>query len=128
MQSAAENFVLFKIRWPCCFAIILVNSRVGLPRCAIFTATPAILSRKQAASILAKKVELLLRKVDLSGNWEVLQNVKWFFVLLRERHKKFCADIIFLPIFRHSQCTSSPNLTEASKLCTCVLVGTTVRR
>ena len=43
------KIVLLKIRWPCFFETILVNSRVGLTRCAIFT---AILSRKQATSIL----------------------------------------------------------------------------
>ena len=44
------KIVLLKFRWPCFFEIILVNSHIGLTRCAIFT---AILSRKQAASILA---------------------------------------------------------------------------
>ena len=67
-----EIFLIsFKNQMTMFFAIILVNSCIGLPRCGIFT---VILSRKQAASILAKKVELLLRKMDLSGDWVVLQN------------------------------------------------------
>ena len=80
------------------FAIILVNSRVGLPRCAIFT---AIFSRKQAASILTKKVEFLLRKVDLSGDWVVLQNLVGY---VCEGTKNLCAKL-FLPILLHSSST-----------------------
>ena len=49
VQSVAKN-CLIKIQMAVFFEIILVNSHVGLTRCAIFT---AILSRKQAASILA---------------------------------------------------------------------------
>ena len=49
VQSVAKN-CLIKIQMAMFFEIILVNSHVGLTRCAIFT---AILSRKQAASILA---------------------------------------------------------------------------
>ena len=49
VQSVAKN-CLIKIQMAVFFEIILVNSHVVLTRCAIFT---AILSRKQAASILA---------------------------------------------------------------------------
>ena len=103
-----------------------MNSRVGLPTCAIFTATPAILSRKQAASILAKKVELLLRKVDLSGYWEVLQNAKWFFVLLRERHKKICANNYYFVSGFEKRGHFAPAIFERTPVFKWLLLGQTL--
>ena len=117
------KIVLLKFRWPCFFEIILVNSHVGLTRCAIFT---AILSRKQAASILAKKVELLLRKVDLSGYWEVLQNAKWFFVFLRERHKKFCANNYYFVSGFEKRGHFAPAIFERTPVFKWLLLGQTL--